>query len=325
MRWFPTFFAPLAALLPPSIGAVELDALSSYPRFEFAISHHGGGDESARVSCTWGMPDRGVDLKDVALTLDPGGGGDDPEPVVIDERGRDDLFRALAKAVTGYGLPPSRGERGGEGECLTIELGSPVCQILLTFPARSPGHWNRALGLWEEFRRALPEEDRGDLPDLARLEGGGGDRGGMGPIAEYLALEAMVTYISMEETHYENLNFEWRRADDGEISFDTSWSPRTGDSLRAEPEPKHIRPLFEAIKTATTAYRYPRSAVSAPLDDGRLVKEGKLIEVMIKGADGWNQWVFVEGDRAGWAKAEALWEVARELYPAEQRERIADP
>jgi hypothetical protein len=113
-----------------------------------------------------------------------------------------------------------------------------------------------------------------------------------------------------------------QKSNDGKISFGGTWYPRIGDSLKAAPEAKAIPDIHKQLQSMLRSYRLVMPSSKGKQNPDRSHERFEM-SVMVGDHPGEARLTYFESDSSQWSNAQAMWKIARELFPAADREKIS--
>ena len=113
-----------------------------------------------------------------------------------------------------------------------------------------------------------------------------------------------------------------QKSNDGKISFGGTWYPRIGDSLKASPEAKAIPDIHKQLQSMLRNYRLVMPSSKGNQNPDRSHERFEM-SVMVGDHPGEARLTYFESDSSQWSNAQAMWKIARDLFPAGDREKIS--
>jgi hypothetical protein len=245
-----------------------------------------------------------------------------PEIITLKQDTVDKLFGACSKLASNYYIPRSTiGDASNKNE-IQLHFGTVSDPIMLTFPANEPKLWNSAVEHWAIISAIFKSDASVEIPLSSPIKDNSNPMPkGMSSITDFTTLTIEVTKVNRTKFEYGTITISWKRAENGEISFDAQYVDRQTRIIKSKPSTKQIKPLFDEAQSLAKSYSYPSFAFNKKNPLGRNYDS---IDVRFKPSNqpGFSKLPFFSTDSAQWKDADSLWNLAKELFPEDNRNII---
>jgi hypothetical protein len=282
------------------------------------------GGVTQSMEMTWGQASAETGSKGPVVGVRMNRNDSSRQFVEVDDNVTGRLFTQATQVITRYGLPIVSTSVPKSADFIQIRMGYPGDPLWLNYPKSEPARWNQALELWRAMERVVSPKVPSKLmrPEPMAVAGGLAPQPGIGTLAEYTNVRILLTRVIPSKSQYESINISWQKSNDGRISFGGTWYPRIGDSLKAAPEAKAIPDIHKQLQSMLRSYRLVMPSSKGKQNSDRSHERFEM-SVMVGDHPGEMRLTYFESDASQWSNAQAMWKIARELFPADDREKIS--